>query len=246
MRTRRLSAGALRALALAIIVLVAIVDRDARAAEPADTIAQRMIACTGCHDSEGRRGRDAYYPRIAGKPAGYLYNQLLNFRDGRRFYALMTYLVDLQSDAYLKEMAEHFAAIDVPYPSPEPSKAEPAVLERGRTLAASGDAARKLPACAECHGAGLTGVAPSIPGLLGLPRDYLVAQFNAWRSGARRAQSPDCMADIANRLTVEEIAAVSSWLSSQPVPARAKAERATARLPIECGGVDAARTGSAR
>jgi cytochrome c553 len=30
--------------------------------------------------------------RIAGKPAGYLYNQLLNFRDGRRNYPLMTYI----------------------------------------------------------------------------------------------------------------------------------------------------------
>jgi hypothetical protein len=33
--------------------------------------------------SRGPRRADGYYPRIAGKPAGYLYNQLLNFRDGR-------------------------------------------------------------------------------------------------------------------------------------------------------------------
>ena len=221
-------------------LLVAGIAGSGAAAQPEDTIAQRMVACTGCHDVEGRRGRDAYYPRIAGKPAGYLYNQLVNFRDGRRFYALMTYLVDQQSDAYLMEMAQHFAAQQIAYPPPEPSKVDASVLDRGRQLSTAGDAARKLPACADCHGASLTGIAPAIPGLLGLSRDYLVAQINAWRAGARRAHAPDCMADIATKLNVEEIAAVAAWLSSQPVPARAQAERANARLPLECGSVTVA------
>jgi cytochrome c553 len=208
----------------------------ADAAPPADTFAQRMLACTGCHDNEGRRGRDAYYPRIAGKPAGYLYNQLVNFRDGRRFYSLMTYLVDLQTDAYLHEMAEHFASLEATYPPPEVAKVDPAVLDRGRALVQVGDAGRKLPACAECHGGALAGVQPAIPGLLGLPRDYVVAQLNAWRNGTRRALPPDCMADVAKGLTVEEITAVATWLAAQPVPPNPQAE-APKRRPRECGGI---------
>ena len=47
-----------------------------------DTMAQRTLACTSCHGKEGRAGPDGYYPRIAGKPAGYLYAQLLHFREG--------------------------------------------------------------------------------------------------------------------------------------------------------------------
>ena len=47
-------------------------------------MAERVRACTACHGKEGRATSDGYYPRIAGKPAGYLYNQLVNFRDGRR------------------------------------------------------------------------------------------------------------------------------------------------------------------
>jgi cytochrome c553 len=39
-----------------------------------------VAACTLCHGKEGVAGTDGYYPRIAGKPAGYLYQQLLNFR----------------------------------------------------------------------------------------------------------------------------------------------------------------------
>src|ERR1700712_1628403 len=66
----------------------------ARAAAPfEDTSAQRTLACTACHGPQGRAAPDGYYPRLAGKPAGYLYNQLLNFRDGRRHYALMASLL---------------------------------------------------------------------------------------------------------------------------------------------------------
>ena len=76
-------------------------------------------SCTSCHGKEGRAGPDGYYPRIAGKPAGYLYNQLLNFRDGRRHYGLMTRLVDPLSEPYLFEIAQYFASLDLPYPPPQ-------------------------------------------------------------------------------------------------------------------------------
>src|SRR3954468_18494862 len=70
-----------------------------------DSMAQRTLACTACHGREGRAGPDGYYPRIAGKPQGYLYNQLLNFRDGRRHYGLMAGLLEPLSDEYLYEIA---------------------------------------------------------------------------------------------------------------------------------------------
>ena len=95
-----------------------------------------------------------------------------------------------------------------------------------------GDAARGIPACVACHGARLTGAAPFIPGLLGLPRDYLNSQLGQWRSGQRHALAPDCMADIARQLAPEDIAALSAWLSSQPVPAGGKP---AAALPVMRG-----------
>src|SRR3569623_2893179 len=112
-----------------------------------DTMAQRTLACTACHGKQGRAGPDGYYPRIAGKPAGYLYNQLLNFRDGRRRYGLMTRLLDPLSDAYLLEIAERFASLDVPYPAPQASTMPAAVLQRGETLALKGDRNIDVPAC---------------------------------------------------------------------------------------------------
>ena len=208
------------------------------AAAPPDAVdlSERVRACTTCHGREGRATRQGYFPRIAGKPAGYLYNQLVNFREGRRSNAAMTYLVAYLSDDYLREIAAHFSALDPPYPPPQASASPPAVLARGEALVRHGDAARGVPACSACHGAAMTGVAPSIPGLLGLPRDYLVGQFGAWATGARRAAAPDCMAAITRRLSPDDIGAVASWLSAQPLPPDAKPAAAVALpLPIDCG-----------
>jgi cytochrome c553 len=62
-------------------------------APPSDTMGQRMAACTHCHGAQGRAGPDGFYPRLAGKPAAYLYHQLLHFQEGRRSYPLMTHLL---------------------------------------------------------------------------------------------------------------------------------------------------------
>ncbi len=204
-----------------------------------DDMAPRVQACTLCHGKEGRATQEGYFPRIAGKPAGYLANQLLNFRDGRRSYAPMAHLVQHLTDDYLHEMAEYFSALDLPYAPPPAPLAAAAALERGRLLVQQGDAARRIPACVQCHGPSLTGVKPAIPGLLGLPRDYLNSQLGAWATGQRRAQAPDCMADLARRLTTADVGAVSAWLASQPVPGRGQpAARLSAAMPARCGGVD--------
>lgn len=209
----------------------------------ADTIAERVRACTVCHGDEGRATSDGYYPRIAGKPAGYLYNQLVNFRDGRRRNATMTYLVGNLPDSYLKEIADYFAALHPPYAAPPAAQVPATVLERGRQLATRGDASRDIPACAACHGETLTGVAPAVPGLVGLPRDYLNSQFGAWRIGARHAAAPDCMAEITRRLGIEDSSAVSGYIASRALPANASpAATASRKLPLECGSVTPAQS----
>jgi len=213
-----------------------------RAAPPVveDSVSQRVQACTGCHGPQGRAASDGYYPRIAGKPAAYLYHQLLNFRDGRRQYEPMARLVEPLSDAYLQEMAAHFAALELPYPAAQPATVTAETLRRGEALALRGDATRRIPACVQCHGAALTGLAPAIPGLLGLPRDYLNAQLGAWKTGNRKAQAPDCMAQIAQALTADDVASLSQWLAAQPLPAQPKAVNTLpAPLPLPCGGVAA-------
>ncbi|MCE4537819.1 c-type cytochrome [Pelomonas sp. P7] len=218
--------------------LLALAALSVNAQPVPDTLAQRALACTGCHGKEGRAAPDGYYPRLAGKPAGYLYNQLLNFRDGRRDYGLMSELISPLSDDYLKELAGHFASLDLPYPPPQPATLPAPELARAEQLVRQGDATRRLPACTACHGERLTGTQPVVPGLLGLSRDYLNGQLGAWRSGQRRAQEPDCMAQVAKALTEADINAITQYLASRPMAADSHPAAALAApAPLRCGGL---------
>lgn len=215
-----------------------------------DTLAQRLVACTSCHGDPGKpppRDERRYFPRIAGKPAGYLYHQLLNFREGRRQYPLMTWMVMPLSDDYLREIAEHFAAQHLAAAPLDRAGLPAAELARGRQLVTQGDTALKVPACIACHGQRLTGTLPAIPGLLGLPRDYINAQFGAWRNGSRRAHAPDCMGTIAARLSLADVAAVSAWLASEPQPPDPAPQAAGQQpLPLACGSAQQAASIQAR
>jgi cytochrome c553 len=201
-----------------------------------DTIEARVRACAPCHGEQGEGTDNDYFPRLAGKPAGYLKNQLVAFRDGRRRYAPMNYLLEYQTDAYLQKIAEYFSALR-PRPTP-PAVADvsAAVLDRGKTLATDGDQARSVPACEGCHGPKLTGMEPGIPGLVGLRASYISAQLGAFRYGTRSAAAPDCMQLVAASLTESDVTAVAAYLASQPVPTDpSPVALGTLAMPFACG-----------
>ncbi|MFN5882579.1 MAG: c-type cytochrome, partial [Burkholderiales bacterium] len=227
-RTLALAGGLL----IAGLALYASFPPTGQGAQPAPhDLNDRLKACTGCHGDQGRAGPDGYYPRIAGKPEGYLLQQLLHFREGRRQGPSMAWMVQGLRDESLEQIASYFSKQHPAYPPTSTAAVAaatalgPAALRRGEQLARQGDATRQLPACADCHGEKLTGIAPAMPGLLGLPRDYLNAQLGAWRNGERKAAAPDCMADIAKALTPDDLIAVTTWLAAQPVPGDGRAEQ---------------------
>jgi cytochrome c553 len=226
---------------IVITVATLMLMLSARAAYTAtvpDTIAQRMMACSTCHGVDGRASSNGFYPRIAGKPEDYLFNQLRHFKYGQRQYPAMTFLLDNLSEEYLREIAHYYAQQNPPYPPPAPVTASTQVLARGKLLALEGDAKKNIPACISCHGARLTGVTPAVPGLVGLPRDYLNAQFGSWRSGSRKAAAPDCMQQITAKLSLEDINAVSSWIAAQAVPTNSKPDTSfSAAPPLTCGSI---------
>lgn len=201
-----------------------------------DTLEERVQACIGCHGEEGKGVGNVYFPRLAGKPAGYLYHQLVAFRDGRRKYTPMNYLLAYLPEAYLQKMADYFAAQPLPAFTPLPPKVSQEVLKRGQSLVTSGEPGRKIPPCIACHGPELSGREPGIPGLLGLRADYITAQLGAWRFGTRTAIAPDCMQLIAARLTEQDMTAVAAWLSSLPAAAGTRPiQMGPTQLPLNCG-----------
>ena len=228
------------------------------AAHAPDAMDARVLACAPCHGAQGQgiqglaaqglaaqgpgeqaldMGSDAF-PRLSGKPAGYLFNQLAAFRDGRRRYPPMNYLLEYLPDPYLHAMADHFAAQRPPLPPPAIPVASEAVMARGHLLVTGGDPNRGIPACAGCHGPGFTGMEPAIPGLLGLRPNYISAQLGAWRYGTRTAAAPDCMQAVAGRLTEADVTAVAAWLSALPSPPDPEpAARGSLAMPLHCGSV---------
>jgi cytochrome c553 len=201
-----------------------------------DSIEARVQGCVTCHGQNGQGTNSGYFPRIAGKPAGYLYNQLIAFRDGTRQYPPMNYLVAYLPDAYLREMADYYAKLRPPFEARDPAPADAAMLERGRTIATTGDPAKGIPPCIACHGAQLTGMNPGIPGLVGLRGGYIIAQLTRWRVGNRHAVEPDCMKRIVSRLSEADITAVASWLARQDPPSDPSPESSNlVRMPLACG-----------
>lgn len=204
--------------------------------EVPDTMAARVLACTPCHGMEGRGTNDPYFPRLAGKPAGYLYHQLLAFKNGRRKYPPMNYLLAFLPDAYLQQIADYFAEQRPPLPPATPPDVSETVLNHGRDLVTQGDINRGIPACVSCHGSSLTGMEPAIPGLLGLRAAYVSAQLGGWRYGTRTANAPDCMQVVAGHLTEDDVRAVAAWLSAHPLPGDpAPVPQGSFALPFPCG-----------
>src|SRR5262249_55224235 len=202
-----------------VVVLVPFMHYSAAGvAEPTerapDTMETRLRACVPCHGRQGEGTKNDYFPRLAGKPSGYLKNQLVAFRDGRRRYPPMNYLLEYQSDAYLQKIAGYFAALRPPVGPKTTSDASATVLARGKALVEGGDQSHGVPACAGCHGPKLTGMEPGIPGVVGLRATYISAQLGAFRYGTRTAPDPDCMQLVAANLTEADVSAVAAYLAS--------------------------------
>lgn len=200
-------------------------------------LAQSTAACISCHRTKA--GSPAsFVPKIAGKPAEYLEQQLLHFRDGRRRHVGMAMLLEGLSNTYIREIATYFASepalADMHTPQ---SQLRPAESERARLLASRGILEANLPACASCHGARLSGTPPRVPPLLGMPADYIASQLGAWRTGTRTSQSPDCMAAIARKLSDTDVALMARWLSTQPANGLDPVLENVPMTHVKCAGV---------
>lgn len=235
-QTRRLAMKLLAWVALVSPAVALAQEQAIPAFKQLDSVEARVQGCVTCHGQSGQGTNNGAYPRIAGKPAGYLYNQLVAFRDGTRKYPPMNYLVAYLPNAYLREIAEHFSKQRPPFAEREQAKVDEASLARGQALVTGGDRKNGVPACVACHGVGLTGMNPGIPGLVGLRPAYIAGQLTRWRVGERHAFEPDCMKRIATRLSDADVTAVSAWLGRQEAPKDPSPESSNlVRMPFACG-----------
>src|SRR5260370_35299969 len=110
----------------------------------------------------------------------------------------MNYLLEFLPNAYLQQIAEHFASLRPPIPATGVNTVSNEILTRGESLVKNGDPQHGIPPCSACQGPALSGLEPAIPGLLGLRASYVSAQLGGWRYGTPTAPAPDCMQIVAS------------------------------------------------
>ncbi|WP_263143454.1 cytochrome c4 [Pseudomonas sp. RIT-PI-AD] len=169
------------------------------------------MACATCHGADGMGMGAAGFPRLAGLSAGYMAKQLGDFRSGSRTNPIMQPIAAALTDAEIDQVSAHLAAL--PAPHPERLGRARQATGAGESLALRGAWERDIPECVACHGPGGGGVGEAFPPLAGQSAQYLSAQLQAWRQGARKNDPNDLMGHIARSMTDEEINSVAEYFA---------------------------------
>lgn len=164
-------------------------------------------ACASCHGSQGQ-GSSAF-PHLAGTGATYLREQLDAFAAGTRRNAIMQPIAQALTPEQRGQVAAYYAALPATLRGPDRAASQPS--EAGAWLATRGRWADELPACAQCHGPGGSGVGANFPPLAGQPARYIAQQLKAWQDGSRPAGPLGLMQAIARKLKDPDVQAVSDY-----------------------------------
>lgn len=174
------------------------------------------VACVSCHAGApaGQGAAPAApagaFPTLAGMPADYVAKQLFDYRQDRRGDPVMGPIAKALKDDEIAAVARYYAGLPAPDVMLAQGGDSPA-----QKLHALGDNARALPACANCHGVNGEGQGFLLPRLAGQPADYLVKQFDAFRTGARHNDGDGAMRGIAQRLGVDDVRALGRFYAGQ-------------------------------
>ena len=174
-------------------------------------------ACASCHGADGLGNAAAGFPRLAGMNAQYLVRQLNDYENGTRNNPVMSAMVKSLTQAERAQVANYYATLPVPA-KPMQAGGDAARLASGQRIARDGDWSKGVPACYRCHGPDGSGVPPHFPAIIDQPASYIVAQFTAWKDGARSNDPIGLMKSVALKLDNDEIANVAAWLAANAYP----------------------------
>jgi len=196
------------------VALLALVAAPVMAQGDADRGQSRARACVGCHAPDGSGNPAAGFPRLAGLNEAYLAKQMHDYKDGTRANPMMRNIVRNMDDETIQDVAAYYAALSVP--EIRISDYDEEMLALGKQLAYKGDHEKRIPSCASCHGPENMGDGEHFPAIAGQHANYLSNELKAWQAGTRSNDPIGIMGMIAERMSVEQIEAVSAYLSTQP------------------------------
>jgi cytochrome c553 len=159
------------------------------------------LNCTMCHGAQGMSASNA--PNLAGQYPEVVIKQLHDYRSGKRASPIMEAVAKALSPQAIDDLAAYYAYL------PKARTAPTSYDEALPALVRVGDPMRNIAPCIACHG----GVDQKLgaPWLEGMPHDYLVAELEAFRSGARRNDSQAQMRNMARAMTAREVEDVASF-----------------------------------
>jgi cytochrome c553 len=164
-------------------------------------------SCAGCHGVDGNASAPIF-PKLAGQHVSYLSKQLHEFKSQKRVdQAVMNAMAESLKDEDIADISAWFAAQKI---KPEPAEKN----DLGQKVYRSGLASKAIPACAACHGPKGEGNPTSVyPALAGQFSSYVAKSLHDYKAGERNSDPNAIMRTIANRLSDEEINAVSDFVS---------------------------------
>lgn len=200
-------------IALAAIVLMSAASVAQAAGNPLDPKGDaeagkaKAASCAACHGADGN-STVATFPKLAGQNAPYLMKQLHDFKSGARKNATMSAMAAPLNDQDIDNLAAYYAAQKMSI-----GTADKALVAKGEKIYRGGNAATGVAACMACHGpTGAGNPAAHFPHLAGQHAQYIVAQLEAFKSGARSNDAGKMMRDIASKMSDEEMKAVASYI----------------------------------
>ena len=195
----------MKKLLISLIVSVGLMS----AAQAGDAVAGKTKAatCGACHGADGN-SLAPNFPKIAGQGERYLVKQITEIKNGDRQVPEMLGFVMGLSETDIADIAAYYASQKA-----SGGAADAALVEAGKRIFLGGNEATGVPACIACHSADGKGIAAAgFPRVAGQHATYTEKQLMDFYNAKRTNDASNVMRDIASRMHMDEIKAVSSYI----------------------------------
>jgi cytochrome c553 len=178
---------------------------------------EKSAICAACHAADGNSTIPAW-PKIAGQHEDYLYQQLLDFKSGKRENPQMLPILIPFNEEDLSNIAAFYAS-----QTQTQGTASKTITINGEELDAKiidaeymyrvGNPDNGLSACMACHGPnGAGNPAAKFPAINGQHAEYTATTLKAYKSEARANDPNSIMRSIASKMTNEDIELIANYL----------------------------------
>lgn len=198
---------------IAAATLATSLSASLHAAEPGDPERGRELSspCVACHQADGN-SVNPEWPKTAGKDEDYLFKQLQDYKWGRRSHSLMNPQVKDLTEQDMRDLAAYYASQE---PKPGRPSADEETLALGKKIYFGGNVQSGVAACVACHGpSGKGNPVALFPSVAAQHTTYSKDQLEQFRDGERENDPSRMMRDVADRMTDEEMEAVSQYMES--------------------------------